>query len=85
MREWASRREGEKDFLAHSDYMAVTDFTLCRNCGTCVKRCVFDVRKIQDKKLVLKESSCYGCGLCVTTCPEKAISMQVLSRRQVSV
>jgi Pyruvate/2-oxoacid:ferredoxin oxidoreductase delta subunit len=66
------------DFIAHSDYIAVTDFDKCTGCGICVNRCVFDARAVQDNKLLVENEHCYGCGLCVTTCPEKAIAMELI-------
>jgi len=70
------------DFIAHSDYIAVTDFNKCNDCGICINRCVFYARAIQNNKLVINEDHCYGCGLCVTKCPEKAISMELFVYRK---
>lgn len=69
-----------RDFIAHSDYISVTDFNKCNDCGICVNRCVFNARAIQNEKLVIEKDHCYGCGLCVTKCPEKAISMELFKK-----
>ncbi len=66
------------DFIAHSDYIAVTDNDKCNDCGICVDRCVFDARVIQNDKFVVEIDHCYGCGLCVTKCPEEAISLELM-------
>jgi ferredoxin len=52
-----------------------TDMELCNFCGDCVKACYFDARKMVDDELVVARDNCYGCGLCVDTCTEKAIAM----------
>lgn len=58
-----------------SDYVADDKTDLCIGCGTCVDRCPFSARALEDT-LAFNPESCYGCGLCVTTCPEGAISMR---------
>ena len=68
------------DFIAHSDYISVTDFEKCNNCGVCVDRCVFDARIIQNGNLIFDKDNCYGCGLCVTKCSENAISMELFDK-----
>ncbi len=47
----------------------------CTNCGTCVARCLFKAREMVDKRMVYSPEKCFGCGLCVTTCPEEVIGM----------
>jgi len=42
---------------------------------SCVLRCVFGARVLGNGLLAYDEARCYGCGLCVTTCPERAISL----------
>lgn len=69
-----------RDFIAHADYLAITDHTLCTNCGICVNRCPFEARTILNGKLAVKETRCYGCGLCITTCPGQAVTMELARR-----
>ena len=71
-----------RDFIAHSDYTAATDHDLCNDCGTCVDRCVFEARTLQEGNLVIDEENCYGCGLCVTRCPEEAITLELADRQR---
>ncbi|MDI6824228.1 MAG: methyltransferase domain-containing protein [Bacillota bacterium] len=42
---------------------------------SCVLRCVFGARVLGNGLHAYDEARCYGCGLCVTTCPERAISL----------
>ena len=57
-----------------SDRIAAQNMEDCTNCGTCAERCQFGVRRMVDGKLVFDKDKCFGCGLCVTTCPNEAIS-----------
>jgi Pyruvate/2-oxoacid:ferredoxin oxidoreductase delta subunit len=75
---------GRNDLIAHSEYISSTQEELCIHCGDCVARCVFGARLYQDKKMSWDAGKCYGCGLCVTVCPEKAILMQLRSKAGIS-
>lgn len=66
---------GRPDLIAHADYVAVVDKDLCAHCGTCAERCVFGARVMDGDQAVFHAGRCYGCGLCVDTCPSQAISM----------
>ena len=37
--------------------------------------CVYEAIDIKDK-LHIDNSKCFGCGLCVTKCPKKALTIQ---------
>ena len=58
-----------------SKLIALDDSEKCIDCGECIRRCVFEARKMNKNKLSYDESKCMGCGLCVSTCPTEAISM----------
>ena len=66
-----------KDLMVHSEYIAVTLSEDCIHCSVCVERCVFGARVFQDGEMEYTTAACLGCGLCVTTCPAEAISMEV--------
>lgn len=68
-------RFGIPDHVVASDYIAQDNNETCENCGTCVKRCQFQARRIIDEKLVFNSAKCFGCGLCVSTCPRKSITL----------
>jgi len=67
-------RFGIPDHVVASDYVAQNSLETCKNCGTCVERCQFQARQIKDEKLIFDSTKCFGCGLCVSTCPTKSIS-----------
>ena len=50
------------------------DATKCTACGECMKSCVYEAITIESKCKINNEL-CFGCGLCVTRCPEKAIKL----------
>jgi NAD-dependent dihydropyrimidine dehydrogenase PreA subunit len=58
-----------------------TDTSKCTSCTShaCVDRCNFGARKIIDGSLKVDEKRCYGCGLCVGTCPTGAITLYQLA------
>ncbi len=64
------------DLMVQSEYLSQNDHDKCSNCGQCVDRCYFDARVSIDGQMQYKLMKCYGCGLCVTVCPDLAISMK---------
>jgi len=72
------------EVLSPSRYRAVVDPDLCSGCQTCVDRCYFDAIEMKktpgSKKLkssIINEH-CMGCGLCVVTCPQKALTLELV-------
>src|SRR5512139_1434258 len=64
------KAEGDYREQLRSEYVAVTDPTLCVGCGTCEDSCFFDARQVEDGTLHLSKERCFGCGRCVEICPE---------------
>ena len=53
-----------------------TDWESCTECALCVDLCYFKARTYsEDEGFAVDRSLCYGCGLCVATCPEECIEM----------
>jgi Pyruvate/2-oxoacid:ferredoxin oxidoreductase delta subunit len=69
-------RYGRTELIAYSEYVARTDMDLCIHCGDCIERCVFGARVWKDGQMQYDAAVCYGCGLCVTTCPTDATTME---------
>ena len=51
------------------------DWKKCENCGECVERCQFGAREEVDGKIKFNKDNCFGCCLCLETCPANAIEM----------
>lgn len=66
-----------------ANYQAVVDPDLCLECDTCGDRCQMDAITYHDGIAFVEISSCIGCGLCVTTCPSGALSMEVRETTKV--
>jgi len=69
-------RFGLASHLLSSDMTAMDREIVCSDCGRCVDRCHFGARIFVGKKMVHNPDRCFGCGLCVPTCPDKVISLK---------
>jgi len=68
-------RYGLAPHLLTSDTISVTDLSSCTSCSICVDRCQFGAREIVNGSLTFNSDLCFGCGLCVSTCPKNAITL----------
>ena len=71
----AITRYQKQHVIARSRYCAVIDREKCTLCETCLGRCHFDAIRQEENGLTVDDENCFGCGLCATTCPSKAITM----------
>jgi Pyruvate/2-oxoacid:ferredoxin oxidoreductase delta subunit len=69
-------RFGIPEAVVASKYVSVNNAEACTNCGTCVNRCQFKARRVEEGKLAYDSARCFGCGVCVSTCPTKSISLE---------
>jgi Pyruvate/2-oxoacid:ferredoxin oxidoreductase delta subunit len=69
-------RFGIPEAVVASRYIAHHNAETCINCGTCVDRCQFKARRLEDHKVVYNAARCFGCGVCVSTCPTESISLR---------
>ena len=69
--------------IVASKYIAVNNPETCTNCGTCIERCQFKTRHLENGKLVFNGSKCFGCGVCVSTCPTKSIFLAVRNQKNL--
>jgi len=61
--------------LVHSDFIAHVDKDICSECANCVSRCHFSAMQENDNTVVYNQEKCFGCGLCISTCPNEAIKL----------
>lgn len=59
--------------MIKSDFVAKTNPKKCSNCGECSDWCYFGARTMEDGKLHFNSIRCFGCGICVSKCPNNAI------------
>jgi NAD-dependent dihydropyrimidine dehydrogenase PreA subunit len=62
--------------LVASSYYAQLDTTLCDACWDCLERCQMGALAENGECVVLNDDRCIGCGLCVTTCPSEALTLE---------
>lgn len=55
----------------------ITDYDLCKVCGTCVDECPMGAITIRGGKVHHDEDLCISCGICITVCPEGALHAEV--------
>ncbi len=57
--------------------VAVMDKSICIACGTCEETCRFNaIVSTEDSGYAVNPARCEGCGACVVTCPQEALSLQ---------
>jgi len=57
--------------------VAVMDKTLCTECGTCEETCRFNaIVSTEGSGYAVNPARCEGCGACVFTCPQEALSLK---------
>ncbi len=60
-----------------STYQAGIDASLCDSCGDCFDRCQMGAIQKEEAGYSVNTKRCIGCGLCMATCPESAISFHL--------
>jgi Na+-translocating ferredoxin:NAD+ oxidoreductase subunit B len=61
--------------VVQSSFQAKIEPGLCSLCGSCLERCQTDALVEGESSMEVDLARCIGCGLCVSSCPEGAISL----------
>jgi heterodisulfide reductase subunit A len=73
-----------KETIKVGGVVAVVQEDLCAVCLTCVRVCPFRVPVVGERGAAeIDMTRCQGCGVCVSECPAKAISLQHFTDKQV--
>lgn len=68
--------------LIKGEYVSEIDPNKCNGCKRCMTRCQFGAIKYSPamEKCYISGFFCFGCGLCETICPQKAIELILRSK-----
>lgn len=70
------QRFNMKGLVEPSEFVATYNSETCTQCHICLDRCHFGARTVDSiNKVHFQENFCFGCGLCITSCPESAIEL----------
>lgn len=69
--------------VAKSNYVSRVNQEICKGCGLCTDRCVFNAISLENEKALVDEKRCYGCGVCAVTCPTGAIRLYKEERNKL--
>ncbi len=73
-----------QDGIMVGGVVADVDPDRCAVCCTCVRACPYGIPFIgSEGHAEIQQAECHGCGVCVSECPGKAISLQHFTDRQL--
>ncbi len=76
---WAMRFTMSKGvpLMFRAEYVGQIDPDICNGCRECLRQCQFGALtwSASNKKAVIDQSWCYGCGVCRAVCKPKAITL----------
>ncbi len=61
--------------LVEKGKAAVVSRDLCVSCLTCVRVCPWEIPRIDDGYAAIDVEECRACGICVSECPARAITL----------
>jgi electron transport complex protein RnfB len=69
-------RFGLSTHMLSSNLVASNKDSNCIDCGRCVDWCHFGAREMVEGEMKYDSTRCFGCGLCVSTCPTKTVTLK---------
>jgi ferredoxin len=78
-----SKIDNRLSMSAESGYSVRCDEKKCNACGGCEKVCHFGAISFIEGRWSYHRRACVGCGLCVESCPEEALSLYVDSEKSL--
>ncbi|RJP77314.1 MAG: CoB--CoM heterodisulfide reductase iron-sulfur subunit A family protein [Desulfobacteraceae bacterium] len=73
-----------KDGIMVGGVVAAVNPDRCAVCCTCVRACPYGIPFIGNEgHAVIQQAECHGCGVCVSECPGKAITLQHFTDQQL--
>jgi ferredoxin len=84
------RRYGYTNAVVTSSFVAGSDASVCKGCGTCSRKCPIDaIPRVSDPdprfrkhgRPQVDESICLGCGVCTLTCKSGAMKLHRRAQR----
>jgi Pyruvate/2-oxoacid:ferredoxin oxidoreductase delta subunit len=72
------------DELLKVTYVAISDLSKCKSCGTCVRFCPWKIRifNSEGKAITIKtDKSCGGCSVCFKRCPHHAVKLISIQKK----
>ncbi|TFF98662.1 MAG: hypothetical protein EU541_06535 [Promethearchaeota archaeon] len=70
--------------LSKNNYRAITIIEKCKSCGTCIIYCPLKIRtfNIDGKAITINtKNSCGGCSVCFHRCPQHAIKLVLVPKK----
>ena len=68
---------GLRNTTSPSRYLVQLDIDQCTLELDCLEACPVEALTVVDEKLVINETDCLGCGLCIPACPKGALSLSI--------
>lgn len=72
----SAKRHPKPVQLFASNFYANLDGSKCNECKKCLKRCQMDAIIALKANFSIDLDRCIGCGVCVPTCPQKALRLE---------